>query len=86
MATLTQPLKWHGGKRYQTNWIISHFPPHLHYVEPFFGGGSFLLHRDQSLDWLIDDEWRLHNGNKVPAYLRGCSEVVNDINGNLMNF
>lgn len=50
MATLTQPLKWHGGKGAfngkLAKWIISLMPPHLHYVEPFFGGGSVLLHKD----------------------------------------
>lgn len=40
---LTQPIKWHGGKHYLADWIISRMPPHIHYVEPFFGGGSVLL-------------------------------------------
>ena len=39
------PLKWHGGKNaFQgklARWIISLMPPHLHYVEPFFGGVRF---------------------------------------------
>jgi DNA adenine methylase len=39
------PLKWHGGKSYLAEWIISHFPKnYTHYTEPYFGGGSVLLH------------------------------------------
>lgn len=62
--TLTQPLKWHGGKHYLAKWIVSHFPKHLHYVEPYFGGGSVLFEKTYT----------------------GVSEVVNDINGALINF
>lgn len=43
---LTQPIKWHGGKHYLAKWIISHMPPHAHYVEPYFGGGSVLLSKE----------------------------------------
>lgn len=39
------PYKWHGGKFYLAKWIISHFPPHVHYVEPYFGGGNVLLQK-----------------------------------------
>lgn len=50
MKTLTQPIKWHGGKGAfngkLAKWIISLMPPHLHYVEPYFGGGSVLLNKD----------------------------------------
>jgi DNA adenine methylase len=68
------PLKWHGGKYYLAARIIDLMPRHIHYVEPFFGGGAVLLTRnpnDQSL-WL-------------PPH-KGVSEVVNDINGRLVNF
>lgn len=86
LTKLTQPLKWHGGKHYLAQRIIAQFPPHLHYVEPYFGGGSVLLARDPTRDWLIDDAWKARHGEKIPARLRGCSEVVNDSNGWLMNF
>ncbi len=42
---LTQPLKWHGGKHYLASKIIELMPEHIHYVEPFFGGGSVLLNK-----------------------------------------
>ncbi len=42
---LVQPLKWHGGKFYLAPKIIALMPPHVHYVEPFFGGGSVLLNK-----------------------------------------
>ena len=44
--SLTQPLKWHGGKHYLAKRIIRLMPPHTHYVEPYFGGGSVLLNKD----------------------------------------
>lgn len=42
---LVQPLKWHGGKHYLASKIIDLMPAHVHYVEPFFGGGSVLLNK-----------------------------------------
>ena len=42
---LQLPLKWHGGKHYLAARIVALMPPHLHYVEPFFGGGSVLLNK-----------------------------------------
>jgi DNA adenine methylase len=44
--SLTQPLKWHGGKHYLAKRIIPLMPPHIHYVEPYFGGGSVLLNKE----------------------------------------
>lgn len=79
-VNLTQPLKWHGGKYYLRHWIIGLMPPHLHYVEPFFGGGSVFLARDPNRDWWATNELRLR------AAEQGCSEVVNDVHGELTNF
>lgn len=42
---MTQPIKWHGGKHYLAKRIIELMPPHVHYVEAFFGGGSVLLQK-----------------------------------------
>lgn len=58
------PLKWHGGKHYLADKIIGMMPPHVHYVEPYFGGGAVLFRKSGE----------------------GISEVVNDLNRELMNF
>ncbi len=103
--TISKPLKWHGGKSYLAQWIINHMPPHLHYVEPYFGGGAVLFARKFPHDWMLccphcktnEDvvvqehriecvicrKWWI---NKLPSSEKGCSEVVNDINGDLAVF
>ena len=85
MAVLTQPIKWHGGKYYLRKWIVCLMPPHLHYVEPFFGGGGILLARDPDRDWMAPSNENVPK-KKLPAALQGCSEVANDLHGELINF
>lgn len=46
---LTNPLlKYYGGKFRLARWIISHFPRHEHYIEPFGGGGAVLFQKPES--------------------------------------
>src|SRR5262249_30351644 len=75
------PVKWHGGKFYLSDWILEKMPPHLHYVEAYFGGGQVFFARDprdQRLWWTE----KTSDGRKVD----GVSEVINDLHGDLMNF
>jgi DNA adenine methylase len=75
------PLKWFGGKGNHrgrlAKWIWSFAPRHLTFLDAFAGGGTVLLARDQGDErfWIGKDS---HNS--------GVSEVINDINGELINF
>jgi DNA adenine methylase len=65
--TQTLPLIWFGGKSALAKQIVAAMPPHVHYVEPFFGSGAVLFAKPESL-------------------IEGHSELINDLNGELMNF
>ncbi len=49
--------RYHGGKWRAAQWIISHFPPHRVYVEPYGGGGSVLMQKPRSHSEIYNDLW-----------------------------
>jgi len=67
-------LRYHGSKWLLAPWIVSHFPPHECYVEPFGGGAGVLLRKSRS--WL-----EVYNDldNQVVNYFRVLRERPDDL-------
>jgi len=42
------PIRYYGGKGMLRKWILSYFPPHDYYVEPFGGGAWILFAKEKS--------------------------------------
>lgn len=48
-------LRYYGAKWKMAPWIISHFPPHVCYVEPFGGSGAVLMSKTPSTVEVYND-------------------------------
>lgn len=48
-------LRYPGAKWALAPWVVSHFPRHEAYVEPFFGSGAVLLRKPPSRSELVSD-------------------------------
>jgi DNA adenine methylase len=53
--TISRILHYPGSKWSLASWIISHFPEHQTYLEPFFGSGAVLFSKKRSKLETIND-------------------------------
>lgn len=55
VQTIKPILKYPGAKWNLAEWIISHFPAHAQYVEPYFGSGAVFFNKQPAKHEVIND-------------------------------
>lgn len=84
MSPMRSILKWHGGKTYLAPRIVAMMPPHVHYVEPYFGGGAVLFAKDpegvsevvNDVDGDLTNFWRVLRSDTLFEQLRHRLEAT----------
>ena len=70
-------LRYHGGKWRIAKWIISHFPKHKFYCEPYGGAGSVLLQKSSVYGEIYNDlDGRIVNVFRVLQDLKKAEELL----------
>jgi len=54
-ARVKVPLRRYGGKVYLAKWIVSYFPEHTTYIEPFCGSASVFFAKEPSQAEILND-------------------------------
>jgi len=65
-------LKYPGGKWRIADWIISHFPSHKVYLEPFFGSGAVFFKKEPSYCEMTEDNHK----KLLSALMESKSKII----------
>lgn len=68
------PLKYPGAKWLLAHWIVSFFPAHNFYLEPFFGSGAVFFNKCPSLHETINDI-----DDQVINFFRVCRDYPDEL-------
>lgn len=74
MTDITPILKYPGAKWRIADWIIAHMPPHVGYVEPYFGSGAVFFNKAKSRIETINDL-----DKSVVRFFRVCRERPDEL-------
>jgi len=70
------PITYYGGKQQLAKWIISHFPPHDCYVEPFAGGLAVFFARIRRVKTQVINDTNPFVTNFWQQYRDNASELI----------
>ncbi len=77
---LVSPIVWLGGKGRNWQWVVSHFPAHRIYVEPFGGGASVLLNKAEvEVEVYNDLDKRVYHLFSMLRSKRNCHALIRQL-------